>query len=69
MAIKDYQAFADGTMNILVDGKVQRRHYDVQMDGAPRSMNEFVPHTSEGEQIVRYADGGMEIITFATGAG
>lgn len=68
---KDYQTFSDGTMNILVDGQVQRRgYYQERNMGLGRFANTVTPDTKDGEELLRYMDGGMEIITIkAQGAG
>lgn len=59
----NYQLFADGTMNILVDGKVERRRcQNVERRGGMGW--ELEPELKQGEHVVRCLSGDMEIITF-----
>lgn len=44
---------ADGTMDVLIDGKTERRTYHVRKDIDPRvSWVEYVPDLREGEHLV-----------------
>ena len=66
----DYTLFGDNTMNIMVDGKVQRRRYSVNVDCSERGTKPFAntiePELHEGEEVLRTIGGGMCIITTST---
>lgn len=66
--MSNYQLFADGTINVLVDGRVQRREYTVQKEcgvgfGHVAQIEQIVPHTNENERIVRMVDGDIFIVS------
>lgn len=56
----NYQLFGDGTMNVLVDGKIERRNFKLEQI-APR-VHMVTPETRAGEQIKRESDGKLEIV-------
>lgn len=61
MSERDYMLFQDGTMNILVDGKVQRRKYSIDACAIGK-LEQIEPMLLKGERLMRYLDGGMEIV-------
>lgn len=63
--MSNYQLFADGTINVLVDGRVQRREYTVQKECGVGfgHVAQIVPHTNENERIVRMVDGDIFIVS------
>lgn len=55
------KTFTDGTMEVAVDGKIERRPYAFERVGG--RMMGATPDLKDGEHLIRYVDGHCEIIT------
>lgn len=64
----NYQLFDDGTMNVLVNGKVERRPYSVTRgvgaaEGFACIHTQVEPEVASHERVMRYLSGNLEIIS------
>lgn len=64
----NYMLFDDGTMNVMVNGRVQRRKYSVSRgvgaaEGFACMHTQVEPEHGERERVMRYINGDIEIVS------